>query len=220
MNFFNQIKDKKKSFFISISVIFIFFVLAITTINKQEKKIASLEESIKKIIKENNEEIDLLEKRLEGAKYWYDMPLSERNAIIEKQKEEKQKITEKENQEIKQVTHQEKTQEDYKYNQTFNDISKNQKSDYIEVSDSGDRAFAWTVAQKEVKSMLKSPSTAKFPFSSISNGVEITHNGTTYIVNAYVDAQNSFGAEVRNNFTVKFEKLSEESYNLIDISIY
>lgn len=52
--------------------------------------------------------------------------------------------------------------------------------------------------QENVKSVLKSPSTAKFP----NIGEWATVKNDYYIVNqSYVDAQNSFGATVRSDFT-------------------
>lgn len=53
---------------------------------------------------------------------------------------------------------------------------------------SEDLTLYWTIAQKEVKSRLKSPSTAKFPFAANSEGVTITKAGDIVTVNSYVDA--------------------------------
>lgn len=51
--------------------------------------------------------------------------------------------------------------------------------------------------QKAIKEILKSPSTAKFP--SLSKWYMWKEDGLTY-VQGYVDAQNSFGAELRSDF--------------------
>lgn len=60
---------------------------------------------------------------------------------------------------------------------------------------------AFYCAQLIVKNELKSPSTAKFcKFSEAT----ITHNDKEYMVTGYVDAQNSFGATLRNKFIVTF----------------
>lgn len=72
------------------------------------------------------------------------------------------------------------------------------KSDKIGESD------AWVCAQDVVKKNLKSPSSAKFCLMSEAtihyNGEK--DGGSLYTVSGYVDAQNSFGATIRQNFTV------------------
>lgn len=56
----------------------------------------------------------------------------------------------------------------------------------------------YKIAQKHVLLELKAPSTAKFPrlrdikYKDNENG--------TYVIDAYVDSQNSFGANIRTNF--------------------
>lgn len=64
----------------------------------------------------------------------------------------------------------------------------------------------WALAKDVVKSNLKSLYSAKFPFSYRSDWVLITKSGNTYIVKAWVDADNSFGANIRSDFTVTMEK--------------
>lgn len=59
---------------------------------------------------------------------------------------------------------------------------------------------AWVCAQNIVKEELKSPSTADFcsyPDASITD-----IGNERYVVKGYVDAKNSFGAEIRTDFTV------------------
>lgn len=64
---------------------------------------------------------------------------------------------------------------------------------------------AWTCAKKIVKDNLKSPSSAKF--CAISDAT-ITHVGNgQYRVSGWVDAQNSFGAVIREYFTVTYTAL-------------
>ncbi len=72
-----------------------------------------------------------------------------------------------------------------------------------------DKFDAIVIAEKTVKKDLKSPSTAKFCKSS---EYTVTRSGNTWIVEGWVDAQNSFGATIRNNFTVKFSFSSSEKY--------
>lgn len=58
-------------------------------------------------------------------------------------------------------------------------------------------------AQSRIKKILKSPSTAKFP--GISDWKFTKDNGVV-TVQAYVDSQNSFGAVLRAEFQIKYEK--------------
>lgn len=58
-------------------------------------------------------------------------------------------------------------------------------------------------AQKRVKSLLKAPSTAKFP--SISEWKFGKENGII-IAQAYVDSENSYGAKIRSEFQIKYDK--------------
>ena len=58
------------------------------------------------------------------------------------------------------------------------------------------------IAQEEVKGRLKSPSTAEFPWDP--DNYIIKQNGNEYTVYSYVDAQNSFGAKIRNKYVAMF----------------
>lgn len=64
-----------------------------------------------------------------------------------------------------------------------------------------DRISAWVDCSEFVKKNLKSPSTAQFP-SSAADGVIIAHiaSNDRWSVLGYVDAQNSFGATLRQDF--------------------
>lgn len=64
----------------------------------------------------------------------------------------------------------------------------------IPASDTG----AWTVCQKFVSQELKAPSTAKYPRQSQATITALTP--LRYRVTSYVDAQNSFGAMLRQPF--------------------
>lgn len=74
------------------------------------------------------------------------------------------------------------------------------------VTDKDKLAKCWTVATKEVKKNLKAPSSAKFPFSAISDGVEILQDRNYYCVHGWVEAENSFGAKIKNDFVVLIEE--------------
>ncbi len=72
-------------------------------------------------------------------------------------------------------------------------ISEKDKED----THGNDKYDAWAAAIDVVKSQLKAPSTAKFDETKTS----LVDN--SWIVTGTVDAQNSFGVSLRNNFTVK-----------------
>jgi hypothetical protein len=72
------------------------------------------------------------------------------------------------------------------------------------VSSLSDYTFTWNeqsdlqiLCQKAIKSILKSPSNAKFP--NITKWAFGKEDGKI-IVQSYVDSQNSFGAELRSEF--------------------
>lgn len=52
-------------------------------------------------------------------------------------------------------------------------------------------------AEFEIKRLLKAPSTAKFPWLM---STAVYKDGSNFVVDSYVDAQNSFGAIIRTNF--------------------
>lgn len=71
-------------------------------------------------------------------------------------------------------------------------------------SRSHDKISAYTICQQFVEDRLKAPSTADYPWDATER---TTYLGSTrYRVDAYVDAENSFGAKIRNDFecTVKY----------------
>lgn len=62
---------------------------------------------------------------------------------------------------------------------------------------------AYIISKTFIKATLKAPSTADFPFAGkeFANYIE----DSTFIVQAYVDAQNSFGAMIRTNYKIKMK---------------
>ena len=76
-----------------------------------------------------------------------------------------------------------------------------------------EKGHIWTEAKYAVEEQLKSPSTADFP--SV-NHATITKSGASYTVSSYVDAENSFGAIIRTNFTVTIEK-SGDIYTITSV---
>jgi hypothetical protein len=62
------------------------------------------------------------------------------------------------------------------------------------------RAAALIASKEEVNNYLKCPATAIYPQIG-DQGVYIEIKGNVYIVNAYVDSDNSFGAKLRSYYT-------------------
>jgi hypothetical protein len=77
---------------------------------------------------------------------------------------------------------------------------------------------AFVYAQEFVKARLMSPSTAKFPRYD-TQYVKYLGDGK-YIVSAYVDAHNVYGAQIRNKFTciIKYN-VGTENWKLEEINI-
>jgi hypothetical protein len=82
-------------------------------------------------------------------------------------------------------------------------------------------SMAVVQCQNYVRDRLRSPSTADFPWLDHS----VTPEGSeTYLVRSYVDAQNGFGATVRNNYTCKIQysggdEADQRSWSLLDLSM-
>lgn len=84
----------------------------------------------------------------------------------------------------------------------------------IEKERSGRFYYAYTTAQELIKSQLKAPSTAEF---CKWDDVKRTYfENDTYRVQLWVDAQNSFGAMIRETYQVDL-KPNGDSWNLVDI---
>lgn len=86
----------------------------------------------------------------------------------------------------------------------YDEWLKRQSDDIGSVVASDDKDFwmAVTAAQELVKDELKSPLTARFPVSADSYAVR--RNGDNWEVAGYVDAQNGFGATIREHWVATF----------------
>ncbi len=72
---------------------------------------------------------------------------------------------------------------------------------------------AYFMSQTFIKKVLKAPATAEFASFSESS---VGHLGTNkYRVTSYVDAQNSFGAKLRNHYTCDLQYSGNDMWNLI-----
>lgn len=96
---------------------------------------------------------------------------------------------------------------------TSSDKSKNKN---VEDSYGHDRFDAIVIAKKVVSSNLKSPTTAEFCGNS---DYTISRSNNTWTVSGWVDAQNGFGATLRNNFTVVFTFTGNSTYTIDSCNI-
>lgn len=74
-----------------------------------------------------------------------------------------------------------------------------------------DWAVAYTIAEDTVEAQLKAPSSAKF---SNKNDTSISVHNNVWIVKGWVEAQNSFGATIRNTYTVQITFTSADKYTV------
>lgn len=72
--------------------------------------------------------------------------------------------------------------------------------------------MAAIICSNYVEASLKSPKSADFPWDKAAGGSSKLGN-QTYFVRSYVDAQNSFGAELRNWYECKIQYRSGEDVN-------
>jgi hypothetical protein len=71
----------------------------------------------------------------------------------------------------------------------------------------GSPEMAAIMCQGFVKERLTAPSTAKFPNAFGADTKTVTLGRGHYRVTSYVDAQNSFGAQIRTTFVCKVKKI-------------
>ncbi len=72
-------------------------------------------------------------------------------------------------------------------------------------------------AEEKVKTMLKSPSTAKFSGWGDTTITKIDDN--VYRVKGWFDGTNSFGGTIRSNYKVDIEFIGEKHHRIKDIQI-
>lgn len=78
-------------------------------------------------------------------------------------------------------------------------------------TDTGSDIGAWVVCQQAVDAQLKSPSTAEYPSRREAS---LSKSGDTWTYTSYVDAENSFGAQMRTPWTCTATHTSGENYNV------
>ena len=100
---------------------------------------------------------------------------------------------------------------------------KSEKAVEIEKPKEVNNIKLYLVAQRAVKNNIKSPSTAKFPYSNEAVFV----GGMTdsiYSVKCYVDSQNSYGVMIRSNFDAQLKYVGGDvddwnNWHVIDVII-
>lgn len=83
----------------------------------------------------------------------------------------------------------------------------------------GNHKNAFYISQEFVKNHLNSPSTAEFPswYDQTSNVIQKPGSFTQYTINSYVDAQNTFGAMIREYYVCEVEYIkARDTWRLID----
>jgi hypothetical protein len=90
---------------------------------------------------------------------------------------------------------------------------------YEVLSDDDFSYRAFVISKSFIKENLKNPSTADFPFSDYRYNRVSTDQ---IIIMSYVDAQNSFGAKIRNNYKIELnfnggEWTDESNWSVINL---
>lgn len=86
-------------------------------------------------------------------------------------------------------------------------------------SDTERLTYLSTIAENAVKDNLKAPSTAEFPQFYKYEYIQSKEEADTYFVFGYVDAENSFGAKLRNDFAVKMRYVGPRDYEILEVII-
>ena len=82
------------------------------------------------------------------------------------------------------------------------------------------KSMAYIMMEDFVKRRLKSPSTAEFPGVFDGKLDHVTSlGGQKYRIVSYVDAQNSFGAQMRTKFIGEIQQLSYDQWQLISLNL-
>ena len=102
------------------------------------------------------------------------------------------------------------------YNMYQDDTVKYTKTDLENRKIGNNDTPNYVIAQEIVTTNLKNPSSAKF--SSVNN-CQMARNGEYVAVKGYVDATNSFGAQIRSEFIVEFKVIDLDSFSYETIFI-
>ena len=110
-----------------------------------------------------------------------------------------------------------------KPDETKNTTSNEYSETWITPSDDDRHNMAYIQAKDFVKNNLKSPSSASFWHYDFSWSKSATSD--TYYIKSYVDADNSYGANIKSKWTCKLKYLGGDeadinSWESIDVKIY
>ena len=97
-------------------------------------------------------------------------------------------------------------------------VTTKQQMEDVTISDS-DRTSYYLIAKEIVMSSLKNPSSASFPWTT--DDIAFVKREDIVAVQGYVDAMNSFGSQIRSQWTVEFRiiDLSAFTYETLYINI-
>ena len=84
-------------------------------------------------------------------------------------------------------------------------VSEEERQQQRNTSSSADEQAAISHAKSVVRSQLKAPSTAKFEWQPLA---EHSRSTGQWRISGHVDAQNSFGVMIRNNYVVEVKKVN------------
>jgi len=104
------------------------------------------------------------------------------------------------------------------------DKTSTTKEENYSVSSNEMKITAYLFSQEFVKNELKAPHTAVFPDADF-NLIDVNDSDSTFTVRSYVDAQNAFGASIRNRYNVKLRFTGGNmndghNWELLDIHLY
>lgn len=107
---------------------------------------------------------------------------------------------------------------DYTFYENGTVITTKQQMEETLVRDD-DKTSYYTIAQGIILQYLKNPDSASFPLGT--DEIKFAKKGDTVAVQGYVDATNSFGGQVRNQWTVEFRvtDLNSLSYEKLYVNI-
>jgi hypothetical protein len=76
---------------------------------------------------------------------------------------------------------------------------------------------AYVMSQDFITKQLKAPATADFPVGS--DGHVKYEGDSVFYVNSYVDAQNSFGANIRTNYSGRIKYMGKDNWRNISLNL-
>jgi hypothetical protein len=83
--------------------------------------------------------------------------------------------------------------------------------------DEGDAVEAWTMCQGFVEDRLVAPATAEYPFDFRPYVEDL--GGGRFVVAAYVDAENEFGAQLRSDFRCDVAYQGDGTWELVSLEV-